>query len=97
VGELGTERQVSVTVQLGSLAATDVAVQVLHGPVGAQEELGSPLTATDLTCDDPGGHPAVYRGTIPCDRPGRYGFTVRVVPSHPDLATPLELGRVTLP
>ena len=25
----------------------------------------------------------------------RYGFTVRVVPSHPDLATPAETGCVT--
>jgi starch phosphorylase len=35
-----------------------------------------------------------YRGTFSCDRAGRYGFTVRVVPCHPLVVTPVELGRV---
>ena len=55
------------------------------------------LTVTDLTCVDPTTRPAVYRGEVPCTEPGRYGFTVRVVPTHPDLATPMDLGRITLP
>ena len=39
-----------------------------------------------------GSGPYRYEGTFTCDRPGRYGFTVRVVPSHPDLLTWAELG-----
>ena len=39
--------------------------------------------------------PALYRGTVPCDQPGRYGFTVRVAPAHPDLPSPVDLGRLT--
>jgi starch phosphorylase len=35
-----------------------------------------------------------YRGHFTCERTGRYGFTVRVVPHHPDLVTPVELGQV---
>ena len=33
-----------------------------------------------------------YSGSFACERAGRYGFTVRVVPSHPDLRTFAELG-----
>ena len=47
--------------------------------------------------DDPRrthGHETRYRGELTCATAGRYGFTVRVVPSHPDLAQPVELGKV---
>ena len=43
--------------------------------------------------DAPEGH-VRYTGLLACDRAGRQGVTVRVVPSHPLLATPVELGRV---
>jgi starch phosphorylase len=35
-----------------------------------------------------------FSATFQLDRGGRYGYTVRVVPSHPDLVTPVELGCV---
>jgi starch phosphorylase len=40
------------------------------------------------------GGTAVYEGSFDCARNGRYGFTVRVLPSHPGMATPVELGRI---
>jgi starch phosphorylase len=90
---LGTTRTVRVTVALGSLVAADVAVQLVHGTVGQGDELLGP-DVTDLE-PVPGtgadGH-AVYEGSVLCTRPGRYGFTVRVAPTHPGLSTPLELG-----
>ncbi len=36
-----------------------------------------------------------YQGAFTCERAGRYGIAVRVVPCHPDLAVPAEMGRVT--
>jgi len=94
--DLGSDREVSVTVDLGELDASDVAVQLIHGPIGRNDEIISPAT-TELSCGDPHDHPIVFRGLVSCQRPGRYGFTVRVAPSHPDLSTPLEMGRLTLP
>jgi starch phosphorylase len=34
----------------------------------------------------------VVPGTPTCTQAGRYGFTVRVVPRHPNLVSPAELG-----
>jgi starch phosphorylase len=34
----------------------------------------------------------VYTGAFACIRSGRYGFTVRVLPSHADLVSPIEMG-----
>jgi starch phosphorylase len=94
VADLGATRDVTVTVSLGSLGPDDVAVQLVHGRVGQHDVLESP-TITTLASADPAARPTRYRGTVPCSVPGRYGFTVRVVPFHPDLPTPVDLGRLT--
>jgi starch phosphorylase len=93
---LGEERTVTAVVSLGSLAATDVTVQLLHGPVGQNDELAPANTvAMGVAGAGEDGH-LRFTGTFRCDRPGRYGFAVRVVPCHADLVTPVELGLVTL-
>jgi len=96
--DLGSNRRVSADVALGPLGPADVHVQLVHGPVGPTDELtDTSITTMDLV--DPGsiwpplgGHR--YEGAFTCERAGRYGFTVRVVPAHPDLSTYAELGRV---
>ena len=92
--DLGAERPVAVTVDLGSLAPADVEVQLIHGRVAQHDQLQTTST-TVLTCDDPDARPATYTGTMTCTTPGRYGFTVRAIPSHLDLPTPVDLGIVT--
>jgi starch phosphorylase len=39
----------------------------------------------------------VYAGSITFERPGAFGYTVRVVPHHPLLASPAELGLIATP
>jgi starch phosphorylase len=92
--ELTSLRNVTVTVQLGSLAPSDVAVQLVHGPVGQGDELTEPqiLTLAHEGKDTDGADR--YEGSFVCDTPGRYGFTARVLPHHPDLASAVELGRI---
>jgi len=38
-----------------------------------------------------------YVGEAELGRPGPFGYTVRVLPRHPLLAVPAELGLITLP
>jgi starch phosphorylase len=94
--DLGRERAVAAQVVLGRLGPDDVDVQLLHGPVGVADELTDTSIVT-MTLREAalaeGGY--CYDGSFTCDRAGRYGFTVRVVPSHPDLSTFAELGRMT--
>ncbi len=92
--DLGSEREVEVVVALGDLEADDVEVQLLHGAVGNNDELGALGVITMALAGPAEDAHLRYRGRVVCDRPGRYGFTVRVVPAHPDLVSSLELGRV---
>jgi len=94
VAELGTQRSVEAIVSLGALSNDDVEVQLLHGPAGQGEELSSPqVVVLDHAGQADDGH-LRYRGTVTCEQAGRYGLTVRIVPSHPALVSPTELGRL---
>ncbi len=92
--DLGAERHVTVTVDLGGLEPGDVEVQLIHGRVAQHDQLQTTST-TVLSCDDASARPATYSGTMVCATPGRYGFTVRAIPHHLDLPTPVDLGIVT--
>jgi starch phosphorylase len=95
VVDLGMTRHVEALVELGrSLTPDDVAVELLHGPVGPNDELIHSERITMTLVGEATDRKDCYRYTsgFTCETAGRYGFTVRVVPSHPDLITPADLG-----
>jgi starch phosphorylase len=94
VTDLGTSRAVAAQVSLGDLEQTDVTVQLLHGPVGQNGELVLPSVVAMSVGERVDDAHLRYTGSFTCERPGRYGYTVRVVPDHTDLVTPVELGLI---
>ncbi|MFE6224269.1 MULTISPECIES: alpha-glucan family phosphorylase [unclassified Streptomyces] len=96
--ELGATPAVRVRVALGGLTPDDVEVQAVTGRVDADDTLGATRTVTLKPAGGPdleGRQP--YAGTLELDRTGPFGCTVRVLPAHPRLAHPAELGLVALP
>jgi starch phosphorylase len=94
----GGRLAVRASVALGELSPDDVTVQVAYGRAGDDDEIIDPVFA-DLK---PEGEPprsgaARYAGVAELGRPGPFGYTVRVLPRHPLLAAPAELGLITLP
>jgi starch phosphorylase len=92
VADLGGSRTVEAVVALGDLGADDVDVQLVHGPVGQGGELTERAIVSMAAVGAADDAHARYAGELSTERAGRYGFTVRVVPRHPDLASPVELG-----
>ena len=90
--ELGGSRTVEAVVSLGTLSAEDVDVQLVHGPVGQGDELTERTSASMHPAGAADEGHARYVGSFYCERAGRYGFTVRIVPRHPDLVDNSELG-----
>jgi len=37
----------------------------------------------------------LFVGTLECSASGRHGYAVRILPGHPDLASPFEPGLIT--
>jgi starch phosphorylase len=94
---LGDTLQLRVFVSLGALAPADVQVQVLHGRVDSDDRLLSPsLTVLAAAVQYEGGRWR-YDGLLPLSRAGSFGYTVRVLPGEPHLASPAEMNLVALP
>ncbi len=91
----GDSRTVEAVVELGGLSPDDVALELMHGPVGHGDELQD-TRAVKMTLkkskDDPGRYR--YEGTFVCELAGRYGFAVRVIPSHQNLTSFAEMGLI---
>jgi len=93
---VGEELRVRAFVELGELTPDDVAVELVHGRPRGGEELGDVhVLPLELESHDL-GKPAVYTGSVRFDRAGAFGYTVRVVPRNPLLASDGELGLVAL-
>jgi glycogen phosphorylase len=95
VHHVGEGFALAATVRLGALSPGDVAVEAYFGPLDASRDVGRGRTVA-LTLERPaedGRHR--YVGTIPCERSGMQGYTVRVRPSHPEACDLLGTGLVT--
>jgi starch phosphorylase len=89
---------VRASVALGELSAQDVTVEVICGRVNDEEDIVEPA-ASPLAADGPATAEGTrrYGGEARLGRPGPFGYTVRVVPSHPLLDSTAELGLVAYP
>jgi starch phosphorylase len=96
--DLGSTRHATAEVFVGDLSPDEVAVELVHGTVTTGDELIDwQVVRMDLTGTGEGDKEGTttWEGSFRCDIAGRHGFTVRVVPSHPDLPVPVEMGCVT--
>ncbi|WP_030164646.1 alpha-glucan family phosphorylase [Spirillospora albida] len=93
----GTRLPVRVVVAPGGLEPDDIAVEVAYGRVDESDTIIDP-TYLELKPDGPADDGRVrYSGEVPLARSGAFGYSVRVVPSHPMLAGRAEMGLVALP
>lgn len=93
-GDLGTQRRVTATVALGELSPDEVEVQLICGHVGQSGELEAVQTLGMVDEGPTDDRHHRYSGEAPLDVAGRMGVTVRVVPRHELVDTPIEFGRV---
>ncbi|MFF9063613.1 glycosyltransferase family 1 protein [Streptomyces sp. NPDC014882] len=96
--ELGTTLALRVRLRLGDLTPDDVEVQAVSGRVDAEDRItdATAVPLKPLGGPDPEGS-RLYEGPLSLDRTGPYGYTVRVLPDHPLLASGAELGLVAVP
>jgi starch phosphorylase len=90
----GTHLEITAKVQLSPLECEDVQVEVYYGELDPYDRILDGRTEA-MECESGQGGLWTYRGAIPCDRTGRMGCTVRVVPSHNDLAYKHETALIT--
>jgi glycogen phosphorylase len=90
-GAAGTERRVVATVDPGPLGLDELCVQVVHGPVTADGAfVEHRLSVLDMAPTGDGRFTVAF---APNDG-GRWGVTVRAMPTHPALSSPSATGLV---
>ena len=96
VPQIGDSLQVRARVALDGLTPDDVKVEVVYGRARDTDRLAD-ISRQRLVLDaaEP-GQPATFTGTVELNRPGSFGYNVRVVPSSPLLANPAELGLISI-
>jgi starch phosphorylase len=80
----GDTFDVTVEAHLGQIHPDEVEVQVYHGPVDSRNEIHDSEAEQMQLAEDRGGGHCLFRHTVACRRPGRYGLTARVVPRGGD-------------
>jgi starch phosphorylase len=93
---LGSELTLSATVQLAGLRPDEVSVQAVLGRVDTADGLIDPVTVSMPHTETADGGNEIFSTTTPLPVAGPVGYTVRVLPHHPLLASDTELGLVTL-
>ncbi|WP_256842111.1 alpha-glucan family phosphorylase [Ornithinimicrobium cryptoxanthini] len=95
--QVGESVRVHAYVALGDLAPQDVTVQVAFGRASETDELTDVELSVLQHVDSYDGGKHRFDGELELSRTGSLGWTVRVLPAHPLLASDAELGLVTNP
>lgn len=92
---VGTNLAVTAEVHLGELTSADVTVEVYYGELNAESQIVDGVSGEMRYMAGDKNTPPRFEGSIKCDRTGQLGFTVRVIPSHDDLAQKHETMLIT--
>jgi starch phosphorylase len=93
---VGAPMTVRAAVALAGLDPTDVAVEAVVGRVGETDELTDSLTVPMKHVGEVDGDGERFEAVVQLPHAGLAGYTVRVLPANPLLASPVELGKVVL-
>jgi len=91
---VGESLQVSARVHLGGVDPKHVRVEAYHGE-SDNSGIKNPAVTILAEGSQNGDGSYLYQGSVPASDSGAYGFSVRVVPTHPHLMQTHELRLIT--
>ena len=92
--KVGLAYPILAEIELGDLTPNDVDVQIYYGKVDEGIEGTKSIVAMTHVLKKNKSTKYIYRGEINCKDTGQFGFTLRVLPKHPQLINPFELGLI---
>src|SRR4029079_5863058 len=94
---VGESLEITARVHLGTVDPKHVRVEAYHGEVDNGDLRNPSATLLNQSPDHSGmaNGDYNYQGSIPATESGTYGFSVRVVPTHPCLIQAHELRLIT--
>ena len=70
-------------------------MEIYFGGLNAEDQITNGEPAEMSVQSNLGDGVHRFAGSIRCDQTGQHGFTIRVIPSHPDLAQKHETTHIT--
>jgi starch phosphorylase len=93
---VGSRVHVRARVRLGAIAPGEVAVELYLGRINAHSEISDGVAIPmEATGESHQGVHVFQAAAVPCRDSGLHGYTVRVVPFHPDEAKSFLPGMIT--
>jgi starch phosphorylase len=86
--------RIGADIFLSELDPQDVDVEVYFGPLSFKDEFTERQTVQMKALDSDGNGNHHFGGEIPCLYTGKYGFTIRILPSRRKMETPYTTGLV---
>jgi len=91
---VGESLEVRARVHLGAVDPKHVRVEAYHGEAD-NDAIKNPTVTILNESSQNGDGSYIYQGLVPASESGAYGFSVRVVPTHPHLLQTHELRLIT--
>ena len=95
--KVGSEVKVKALVRLARIKPEDISVELYYGLVDSWGNISEGSTIkmnSQQPSDGPEEDEYWFTGLMPCERSGRMGLAVRVLPKNDDLVNPHELGLI---
>src|SRR5262249_19095377 len=92
---VGESLQICARVHLGAVNPQHVRVEAYHGEIDNGDIRNPTATALNESSKANGDGDYIYQGSVPAAESGAYGFSVSVVPTHPNLMQAHELRLIT--
>lgn len=92
---VGQTLDLTAKLHLGPVDPQHVRVEAYHGEVEIDGVRNPQITPLERVQHNSGNGHHLYRGSVPASESGTYGFSVRVVPTHPHLMQEHELRLIT--
>jgi starch phosphorylase len=91
---INSDFKIEADVHLAELDAADVDVAIYYGPLNLKEQFTERYIQIMKPGNNDGNGNYHYTGFIPCSQTGKFGFTIRIMPSSQKLETPYTTGLV---
>ncbi len=89
-----SDLKIEADVRLAGLDPEDVDVAIYYGPLNLKEKFTERYIQIMKPESNDGNENYHYAGFIPCGQTGKFGFTIRIMPSSQKLETPYTTGLV---
>jgi starch phosphorylase len=86
--------KIAADVFLSQLESQDVDIEIYFGPLSFEDEFTERQTIRMIAAGTDGNGNHHFEGAIPCKGTGKFGFTIRIMPSRHKMETPYSTGLV---